>query len=27
VLLATTMHMTLLGALIGLSPRDLYGDI
>ncbi|GGG84892.1 hypothetical protein GCM10011415_38810 [Salipiger pallidus] len=27
VLLATTMHMTLLGALIGLSPRDLYGGI
>lgn len=27
VLLTTTMHMTLLGALIGLAPRDLYGDI
>ncbi|NDV51145.1 MULTISPECIES: cytochrome c oxidase assembly protein [unclassified Salipiger] len=27
VLLATTMHMTLLGALIGLAPRTLYGDI
>ena len=27
VLLATTMHMTLLGALIGLSPRELYGGI
>ncbi|SFB11109.1 putative membrane protein [Poseidonocella pacifica] len=27
VLLGTVMHMTLLGALIGLSPRELYGDI
>ena len=27
VMLATVMHMTLLGALIGLSPRLLYGDI
>ncbi len=27
VLLATVMHMTLLGALIGLAPRDLYGGI
>ncbi|MEQ5871306.1 cytochrome c oxidase assembly protein [Sagittula sp. NFXS13] len=27
VLMATTMHMTLLGALIGLSPRPLWGEI
>lgn len=27
ILLGTVMHMTLLGALIGLSPRLIYGDI